>query len=208
MAARRTRAKDLKRRVGVRPERRTIVVYCEGEASEPDYLNGLKRLAHIRENAAIMIEIDTRSGVPLTLVERAVERKWSDPEVDEVWCVFDVEAPKPHPNLTKAMLLAATHDVRIAVSNPCFELWLILHFEDQTAFLSTAAAESKSRRLDGRKGKRIEPAAYLERRGIAVRRARSLAKRHEANGTGFPDDNPSSSMCDLLASIEREPDGN
>jgi hypothetical protein len=202
MAPRRTRAKDLKRRVAVRPEKRTIVVHCEGEASEPDYLNGLKRLPHIKENIAITIEIDPGHGVPLTLVERAVARKESDEEVDELWCVFDVEAPRKHPNLAKAVRLAAAHDIRLAISNPCFELWLILHSQDQTAFLTSEAAERQSRRIDGRKGKRIDPAFYLDHRRAAARRAQALAQRHEANGTAFPDDNPSSSMHALLASIE------
>jgi RloB-like protein len=204
MAARRTRAKDLKRRVANRVELKTIVVYCEGEASEPDYINGLKRLPHVRKNASITIEIDTRSGVPLTLAERAVDRKLNDDEVDEIWCVFDVEAPRNHPNLAKAVQLAADYDINLAISNPCFELWLILHFEDQTAFMTTSAAERRSRQIDGRKGKRIDAGLYLDSRRAAAQRALSLMKRHEADGTVFPEDNPSSSMYALLASIDPE----
>lgn len=176
-------------------------MFCEGEASEPDYINGLKRLPRIRDNTAINIEIDPEQGVPLTLVRLAVARR-RDTEVDECWCVFDVEWPKHHPNLIQALQLAGDHGVLVAVSNPCFELWLILHFDDQTAFLNTSAAESKSRRLDGRSGKRIDAARYLEHRRTASRRAMALAWRHEQNGTTFPDDNPSSSMFALLASIE------
>ncbi|MGH3940412.1 MAG: RloB family protein, partial [Pseudonocardiaceae bacterium] len=69
------------------------------------------------------------------------------------WCVFDVEWPKNHPNLKQAIQLARDHNIRLAISNPCFELWLILHFEDQTAFLNTDEAETRSRKLDGRSGK-------------------------------------------------------
>jgi hypothetical protein len=73
MSPRRTRAKDLRRRVATKLERKTIVVFCEGAASEPDYLNALKRLPAVRENTAISVEIDPRHGVPLTLVQQAVE---------------------------------------------------------------------------------------------------------------------------------------
>ncbi|WP_326554283.1 RloB family protein [Micromonospora sp. NBC_01813] len=200
MAPRRTRAKDLRRRTATRPERRTIVIFCEGEASEPDYLNALKRLPDIRDNTAINIEIDPERGVPLTLVKRAVERS-ADDEVDECWCVFDVEWPKHHPHLVRAIRLAAEHGVRLAVSNPCFELWLILHFQDQTAFLTTAEAERLSRKLDGRAGKRIDPTQYLQRRQAAARRAALLAQRHLRDQTAFPDDNPSSTMYELLTAI-------
>jgi hypothetical protein len=202
MASRRTRPKGLKRKVAIKPERRTLVIYCEGVASEPDYINGLKRLPHIHEDAAITIEVDPRSGVPLTLAERAADRSRTDEEVDEVWCVFDVEAPKKHPNLAKAIQVGSSNGVRLAISNPCFELWLLLHFEDQTSYVSTEAVERSSRRLDARKGKRIDSSAYMERRGEAARRAIALEKRHLANGTGFPEDNPSAAMYRLLASID------
>ncbi|MFL6120029.1 RloB family protein [Actinophytocola sp.] len=133
MGARRTKAKDLRRRTAIRPERKTIVVFCEGEASEPDYINGLKRLPTIRGNTAINIEVATERGVPLTLVQLAIDRA-TDDEVDECWCVFDVEWPKNHPNLKRAIALANDHGIHLVVSNPCFELWLLLHFTDQTAF--------------------------------------------------------------------------
>jgi hypothetical protein len=205
MAPRRTRAKDLRRRIASRPERKTIVVFCEGEASEPDYINALKRLPGVRSNTSISIEIHPEQGVPLTLVEQAVERI-DDDEVDECWCVFDVEWPQHHPNLTQAIQLATRHGVRLAVSNPCFELWLILHFKDQTAFLSTRDAERESRKLDGRGGKRIDGSLYMEHRHVAARRASSLAHRHERNQSVFPKDNPSSAMNRLLAAIEPHPD--
>jgi RloB-like protein len=201
MAGRRTRAKDLRRPAGGRRERKTVVLFCEGQASEPDYINGLKRLPAIRANTALVIEIDPQQGVPLTLVERAVERSRDD-EVDECWCVFDVEWPLNHPNLAQAIQLARANRIRLAISNPCFELWLILHLQDHTAFLDTAAAERRSRQLDGRPGKRIDAAVYLPLRRVAGERAARLAVRHERNGTAFPRDNPSSTMFELLRAVE------
>ncbi|MET7999765.1 RloB family protein [Nonomuraea glycinis] len=201
MALRRTKGKDLRRKTAQRPERKTIVVFCEGEASEPDYINGLRRLPEIRANTSINIEIDPEPGVPMTLVKRAVERSYDD-EVDECWCVFDVEWPHKHPNLERAMLLAEESGIRLAVSNPCFELWLILHFENQTAFMNTKDAERKSRQLDGRSGKRIDADLYMMRRHAASQRAAVLAKRHQRNQSACPNDNPSSTMCDLIAAIE------
>jgi hypothetical protein len=170
--------------------------------SEPDYINGLKRLPEIRDNTAISIEIDPERGVPLTLVKWAVERSRDD-EVDECRCVFDVEWPKNHPNLDQAVQLARAHGVRLAVSNPCFELWLALHFEDCTAFLHTKEAESRSRHLDGRQSKRIDADQYMGRRRAAASRALALQRRHEQNRTPFPKDNPSSTMHEFLAAIER-----
>jgi hypothetical protein len=201
VSPRRTRAKDLRRRTATRPERKTIVVFCEGEATEPDYINALKRVPKIHDNTAIAIEIDPEQGVPLTLVKRAVQQA-RDGEVDECWCVFDVEWPKNHPHLREAVQLAHAHGIGLAVSNPCFELWLALHFEVCGAFVDTSQAESRSRRLDGRQGKRIDAGEYMERRYIAVARAAELQQRHERDGTSFPDDNPSSTMFEFLSAIE------
>jgi hypothetical protein len=140
--------------------------------------------------------------VPLTLVKRAVDRKRCDDEVDECWCLFDVEWPKNHPNLAQAIELARAHGISLAISNPCFELWLILHLEEQTAFISTADAEQRSRRLDGRSGKRIDMAIYMRHRQTAARRASLLVARHKGNQTNFPKDNPSSTMYELLEAIQ------
>ncbi len=200
MTPRRVKAKDLKRKTANRPERKTVVIFCEGEASEPDYINGLKRLPNVHSNTSVNIEVDPHQGVPLTLLRLAIDRAVDD-EVDECWCVFDVEWPKNHPNLKQVIQLARDHKIRLAISNPCFELWLILHFEDQTAFLNTDEAESKSRKLDGRSGKRINADQYIPHRHAAARRASSLSCRHEQNQTLFPHDNPSSTMSDLLTAI-------
>lgn len=45
---------------------------------------------------------------------------------DEVWCVIDVDEFDIEPTVR----LAKESGVRLAVSNPCFELWLFLHQED------------------------------------------------------------------------------
>lgn len=57
MRKRRREAKPLKRATGHRPELRTVVVFCEGKNSEPDYINGLKRLPEIAENTALRLEL-------------------------------------------------------------------------------------------------------------------------------------------------------
>ncbi|WP_018635971.1 RloB family protein [Parafrankia elaeagni] len=177
------------------------MIFCEGRRSEPEYIAAIKRISEVAARAAINIVIDVSQGVPLTLVRNAVERK-RDPEIDECWCVFDVEWPRNHPNLKQAISLARDHGIGVAISNPCFELWLILHFEGLSRFSENAAVERRSKELDGRAGKGIDAALYMPRRKDAVRRARELAARHERNGVVFPHDNPSSSMADLLAAID------
>ena len=137
------KGRPLRRRVAVRPPKRTFLVFCEGTRTEPEYLQALKQEPAVREVASVEIRIDMEASgaVPLTLVREATEARARNSQdqgdVDEVWCLFDVEWPQNHPNLDEAIDQAAQRDVRLAISNPCFELWLALHFDDQTAWLTT-----------------------------------------------------------------------
>ncbi|GGM32488.1 MULTISPECIES: RloB family protein [Micromonospora] len=202
MRQRRREAKPLKRKTASRPELRTIVVFCEGKNSEPDYINGLKKLPEIADNTALNLEVHPEQGVPLTLVKMAADRL-VDPEVEECWCIFDVEWPRNHPNLFDAKQLAEAKGIGLVISNPCFEVWLILHHREWSKFVRTDEAESMSRKLDGRPGKSLDSAIYIPLRKQAARRAERLEKRHAANGTAFPDDNPSSGMHHFLRTLEQ-----
>ncbi|MGH3974491.1 MAG: RloB family protein [Pseudonocardiaceae bacterium] len=109
------------------------MVFTEGRRSEPDYVNGLKKPPHIAEDVSLNLELRPEHGVPLTLVQLAVERN-KDEEVDECWCIFDVEWPTSHPNLNAAISLAQNNGIELAISNPCFEVWLILHHQNFNKF--------------------------------------------------------------------------
>ena len=150
--------------------------------------------------------MDGGGAVPLTLVARAAkaraQNRLDQHEVDEIWCFFDVEWPQNHPNLQEAINRAEQSHVRLAISNPCFELWLALHFADRTAWLDNVNAGNLRRCHDGSTGKGLDGAMYMRRRTDAARRARSLTAKHEGDGTAFPNDNPSSGMYRFLEAIE------
>ncbi len=206
-----SKGRPLRRKPEDRAPRRTFLVFCEGIVTEPLYLRALEQELAREMNAPVRLEISKDSGaVPLTLVTKAVEArarsdgKWG--EIDEVWCIFDVEWPQNHPDLKEARALAERSEVKVAVSNPCFELWLLLHFQDQTAWLDTNAVKRRLKEHDSSEGKSLDGATYMPRRAEAATRARSLEARHKGNGTKFPDDNPSSGMYLFLNAIE-QPEG-
>lgn len=211
MTTRRSRAartRSLKRNVGFRRPKKTIVVFCEGVKTEPIYINALKQQPSVHDVAAVDIRVETGHGgsVPLTLVSMAADARRraidEDGEIDEFWCIFDVEWPRNHPNLDSALEAARSNDIRLAISNPCFEVWLILHFQDQSGWLDNDDACRLRGRLDGSLGKGLEPEMYMPLRFAAAIRAAALEKRHEENGTDFPHDNPSSGMYRFLCSVE------
>lgn len=198
----------MRRKVATRVVRKTLLVFCEGERTEPEYLNALKLEPAIREVAAVEIRVaQADSGaVPLTLVNRAVAAKSravsENDEVDEFWCVFDVEWPVHHANLPEALALAKANEISLAVSNPCFEVWLILHLKEHGAWLDNEQAIKLRRRLDKSPDKGLDPARYMPLVHEASGRALRLEERHLQDGTSFPDDNPSSGMHRLIASVQ------
>jgi RloB-like protein len=115
-----------------------VLICCEGEVTEPSYLNGLKAELRIR---LVHIEVVPGGVDPKTLVDYAVDRKEKAERrarkerddnltYDEVWCVFDVDV---HQYVPEAKQKAEANKINVAISNPCFELWLLLHFQDQRA---------------------------------------------------------------------------
>jgi hypothetical protein len=111
--SREAEARPLRRRTGIRRPKKTLVVFCEGEKTEPQYLEALKNQPEIRDAAAVDLRIETGHGgaVPLTLLALAINARSravaEEAEIDEFWCVFDVEWPRNHPGLGEALHQAA-----------------------------------------------------------------------------------------------------
>ena len=127
------RFKSLRRQVEIKAPNPKIYIYSEGRKTERDYFEEVKRAFH---SVAVDIEIIEGAGVPLTIAEKAVQaaqerrcrnRYQSYAKRDEFWAVFDRDT---HPNVPDAISRCRDADIGVAFSNPCFELWLILHFEE------------------------------------------------------------------------------
>lgn len=79
-------------------------------------------------NPAVSVKIFERPKAPSQVVAYTVKQlKSAGDEYDEAWCVFDVDE---FTDINQAVAEADLHEVGIALSNPCFELWLLLHFTD------------------------------------------------------------------------------
>jgi hypothetical protein len=189
------------RRPSAREKRLSLRVFTEGEKTEPIYVTYWHRLHRER----VVVSISEFHGTPRSLVEaavaeqkehaRAARRRGGDP-FDQYWCVFDVDA---HPRLAEALDLATRHNIEIAYSNPCIELWFVLHFRDQNAYIDRHAVQRLSRDLLGcEKLLTAEALATLERlHEDAVTRARALDEKHLGDDSP-PGSNPSSTLWRLI----------
>lgn len=204
MPNRRDDRRALRRRRPFRNPVPQVLVVCEGRVTEREYLEGLR--IHFA-NRLVRISYVGSGAAPITLVERAVElmaaakaeaRRQADVNLryDEVWCVYDVD---DHHHLIRARKLAEKAGVKVAISNPCIELWLLLHFADQTAYLSRADAKRLLRAHVPGYDKHVDFQEYAAGYGDACRRATQLATRHGAIGEDGA--NPSTSVDALTERI-------
>lgn len=204
------RSRPLARRGPRRTPRPKIVAVCEGTKTEPSYL---KSLARLRGNGLVEVVPIGMGADPMTVVERALQerihlRRQARRTHDsfdlefEVWVVFDRDA---HPQFKAAVDRALTAELGVAVSNPCFELWGILHFDRQDAALDRRAAQRRLRALvpgfDHDRGALLDAATIDDGFDTACANARWILTRRETGEDPFG--NPSTTVVDLVESISR-----
>lgn len=199
------------RRVTANAVRRELLVFVEGKVTEEEYLNHY----HRRHRREVRVHIDAFRGVPISLVRRAIEaKKKSEKDArrrrgrayDEVWCVFDVDR---HSALNEAVSLAREHEINVAVSNPCIELWFLLHFSNQTAYIERHDAQTAAKaHTKCRKSLSPEALADLdEKYEEAKARAIFLDEKHHGDERPFPKNNPSSGMWRIIDSLTLNAEG-
>ena len=116
--------------------------------------------------------------------------------------MFDIDE---HPNVTRALELAASSGVSVSVSNPCVELWFLLHFQEQYAAIDRHAAQRKASDYlsCGKTPTSAALAALSSQYKHARRRAQALDRKHELDGSP-PRSNPSSDAWRLIETIRQE----
>lgn len=203
---------DLKRRRARLEPRRRFILFLEGKKTEPAYFDALKRAW---QGALIEMEVHPGVGVPYTIAEKAVERarelgldsrkgrrKDSFEERDQVWAVFDRD---DHPRFNEAVELCRNHGIGIGRSDPCFELWLILHEQDYDRPNGRHAVQAELRRLrpeyeiDGAKTPNCDD--LVTRVEDAERRGERQLKCREEEGEPFG--NPSTTVGKLTNEVRK-----
>lgn len=200
----RDRSRRPGRKNATREARKRILVICEGEVTEPEYL---KQFKVWQRNPLVAVEIAKEHGVPRTLVDIAKRMK-EEAELaahterdenllyDEVWCVPDVDQ---HPRIHEARQKARDNGISLAVSNPCFELWLLLHFRDSPGARPHHDVQDLMRQHVPGFEKHVDFKLFRDGYEQARRRATQLIKHAEEDGD--PHRNPTTRVHLLTESI-------
>jgi len=138
---------ELRERIeGQKPRRRYFLIVCEGEKTEPNYFDSIRRM--LPREMADRITVKGQGYSTLRLVEAACDKNKERlssgmPPYYHIWVVFDKDSFEDDDfdnAITKISALDRPSESNegqdqhwhAAWSNEAFELWYILHFQETT----------------------------------------------------------------------------
>ncbi len=174
---------------------RTFLIVTEGKETEVNYFTALRKQLRL---TSLHVEIVHPEGTdPMTLTQHAINmrdkqiaraRKSNVVPYDEVWVLFDME--KPHDERRKqaqqAKALSKSKDISFGESDPCFEYWLLLHYQFTTASFEdchTVTQRLKNHCPNYTKGGSLA-SAHLAQLAQAVRHAQQCRASYRQTGRG------------------------
>ena len=123
--------KDFQRIEGVKSSR-LIVIAAEGRATENIYFEAMRQELCATNVQLVVLNRDDDNSNPAN-VHRQIKDFMDEYNIlddDQLWIVVDRDDWKEKMLADIAQLCQQNNNLRFCMSNPCFELWLILHLED------------------------------------------------------------------------------
>lgn len=178
---------------------RFFVVAAEDTYAPDQYFDGL---SFPRVKVLVIPTPGDGHSAPIHVVERLKEAKRQLRErgeiqaYDEFWMLVDTDhhfAPNHIAGTIRALKEASQAECFYAVSNPCFELWLLLHHEALpagTSFASPQEVEDRLRQVLGSYNKcSIQPERFtFDGVRLAISRARALESNPDNPSDDWPED--------------------
>jgi hypothetical protein len=157
-----------------RRDARLFVIATEGKKTEKQYF---AMFNSSRIKVEILATDDDGKSAPQYVLERlnGFREQYSLDEDDLLWFVADVDR-WPIDNLSAVCREAKQKKYGLAISNPCFEVWLCLHLMDLSPDDHTCKDfEKRLKTILGKYNKsRLDVSVYQEKIGEAIDRAKNL----------------------------------
>lgn len=168
------------RPAGTRRDATLFIVATEDSCAPRHYLRFFR---HARIHIEVLPTVDGRCS-PEHVVDRLTmfAERYQIRDDDQLWVVLDTDhwvEPNHKHGLLTAISDASRRGYRLAMSNPCFDLWLLLHHESVplgTVFANCEAVGARIRSILGEFNKtNLKPEHYkVEKVLVAIQRAREL----------------------------------
>lgn len=123
---------SFRRYAGQKPPRSITLIICEGE-TEQEYFE-VARIRYGLTTAEIIVAPNTVGPAPISVVECAEKKCGEQGGYDRVFCIFDSDRHESFDRARDKIRVLASRKrkslpMEEAISVPCFELWVLLHFE-------------------------------------------------------------------------------
>lgn len=186
----RARASSGERKVDTRETFRSFLIVCEGTETEPNYFKAFRAVVRSSDIKAD-IKVRGLGKDPKTLVHktkgiREHEEARRGGAFDEIWCVFDLDDFGD--TFTQAIREAKAAGFEVAFSNPCVELWFLLHFRDQKEALTRDQLKQMLTAHLKREYSKTDPDLFSlvwQHREKAFQRATALLNSYAGRPGGF-----------------------
>ena len=128
-----------------RKSKRVILVSYEGKnKTEKIYFNNYSN----RESDFILQIVPGNETDPVNLVKQTIQKinelGLDLEEDDRAFCIFDTDTQlTKDKQINDAINLASIYNIKVITSSPCFEVWLLLHYEYTTGFLDNITVINK-----------------------------------------------------------------
>lgn len=142
--------KDFVRLEGVRSAR-LVVIAGEGRYTESIYFNAVKNELRAPNVHVEVLDRNSDESSPESVHRQIADfmRQYNIEDDDELWLVIDRDRWQERMLSQVAQLCAQNSHLHFCMSNPCFELWLLLHLEDVAQYDD----ETKNALLQNKKNK-------------------------------------------------------
>jgi hypothetical protein len=173
-----------------------ILILCEGEKTEPNYFNSIKRKFKLSN-----VDIRGLGSNTDKITESAIK---NHKDYSQVWCVFDRDSFKSHHFNRAFQMIEKYKNIHIAYSNEAFELWYLLHFNYYNTGISRKRYFELLSELLGKKYEKNSPEIYnliCDKENTAIKNAKRLLKLYTEYNP--EKNNPSTTVFELVEELNK-----
>ena len=151
--------KEFARLEGIKSSR-LIVIAAEGRCTENIYFEAMKALLSASNVQVEVLKRDSNDSSPENVYNQIHEfiTEYNIYDDDELWVVVDRDKWEMKMLKGVARYCIQNTNLHFCLSNPCFELWLLLHLEDVSRY-----GEEEKKRLSANRKNSKHGTTYLKK---------------------------------------------
>lgn len=208
---------EYKRKKATLSERARVLIVCEGEKTEPYYFNSL---IHNLSLSPAQVKVYGECGsAPKSVVQFGTKKLESDSEFDQIYFVFDKDSHDSYDSALNSVTglqkrrKYRNKSISSITSNPCFEIWFLMHFEPFSQPITGGGGKSpcenvikilerKTNFKNYQKGNQDSFNLLSSRLGIAKLNSEQVLKQSITAGTPKHYGNPTTLVHKLVSALE------